>query len=229
METSSVGSTTSSLASTLTSTASSVMGKEDFLELLVTQLKYQDPLDPMDNSEFVAQLAQFSTLEQLENLNASFADQAALILSLNNTMAVSYVGKDIVLGTSGIQVSDEGASRFGVYLSDTATDVTVRILDGAGKEVRSFALGGLTAGTHEVAWDGLDNGGHQVLNGGYTIEVVDSEGNALSAAQPVVIGTVDSLSYENGVAYFNVGGVRAPIGALIEVLYAAPAGDSESL
>lgn len=229
METSSVGTTTSNIASTLTSTAGSVMGKEDFLQLLVTQLKYQDPLDPMDNSEFVAQLAQFSTLEQLENLNSSFADQAALILSLNNTMAVSYVGKDVVLGTSELQVTGDGASRFGVYLTDTAMDVTVRILDGAGNEVRSFELGGLTAGTHEVEWDGLDNEGHQVLTGTYTIETADSEGNALSTAQPVVIGTVDSVSYESGVAYFNVGGVRAPIGALIEVLYAAPAGDSESL
>ena len=65
----------------------STLGKEDFLNLLVTQLRYQNPLDPMDNTEFVAQLAQFSSLEQMSNLNTAFTNQSMLIQSMNNSMA----------------------------------------------------------------------------------------------------------------------------------------------
>jgi len=215
----------------LTSAATKEMGKEDFLLLLITQLQNQDPLDPMDNSDFVAQLAQFSTLEQMENLNAKFEDQASLILSLNNTMAVSYVGKDVVLGSSALEVGDSGSARFGVHMVSRADDVTVQIVDAAGELVRSFSLGELAAGTHEVDWDGLDGEGHQVLAGTYGIKVVaaDGEGNALNTALPVVIGTVESLSYQNGAAYFNVGGTRAPIAALIEVLNASANNDAALL
>jgi flagellar basal-body rod modification protein FlgD len=97
--------------------------------------------------------------------------------------------------------------------------------------VRTFDLGELATGTHEVAWDGRNSLGQRVPAGTYTIQVAasDAEGNALSTALPVVIGTVESLSYQNGAAYFNVGGTRAPIAALIEVLNATPAGDVATL
>jgi flagellar basal-body rod modification protein FlgD len=107
------GVSSTNTAAALTSAATSQMGKDDFLLLLIAQLRNQDPLDPMDNSQFVAQLAQFSSLEQMENLNTKFEDQAALIMSLNNTMAVSYVGKEVVLGSSALEVADTGAGGGG--------------------------------------------------------------------------------------------------------------------
>ncbi len=224
-----VSSATSTAA--LTSAATKEMGKDDFLLLLITQLRNQDPLDPMDNSEFVAQLAQFSSLEQMENLNAKFEDQASLIMSLNNTMAVSYVGKEIVLSSSALEVTDDGSARFGVHMTARADDVTVQVVDGAGSVIRSFALGELGAGTHEVDWDGLDSQGRRVPAGAYGIKVAasDAQGNAMSVGLPVVIGTVESLSYRNGAAYFNVAGTRAPIAALIEVLNASAPDEAASL
>lgn len=202
-----------------TTSGNEALGKEEFLKLLVTQLQHQDPLNPMENTEFIAQLANFSSLEQMQNLNKSFADQSQLIQSLNNTMAVSYIGREAVINADRIQVDDENVGRFGVYLIDRASEVNVDILDEGGSIVRSISLGMQGAGSHEVTWDGKDSFGQKVPDGTYTIQVQaqDSEGSAI-ASVPVVIGRIDSVAYENGTAYFTIGGSRAPIATLLEIL-----------
>lgn len=202
-----------------TTSGNDTLGKEEFLKLLVTQLQYQDPLDPMDNTEFVAQLANFSALEQMQNLNDSFADQSTLIQSLNNTMAVSYIGREAVINADQISVTDDETGRFGVYLADTASKVYVDIVDEGGSVVRSLTLGTMGAGSHEVTWDGLDSNGEKVPYGNYTIQVqaADADGAEITSL-PVVIGMIESVAYEDGAAYFSIAGFRAPIAALIEIL-----------
>ncbi len=222
------GVSASNNSGSLAGAAASQMGKDDFLLLLVTQLRYQDPLNPMENTEFVSQLAQFSSLEQMENLNTKFDDQAVLVKALNNTMAVSYVGKEVVLASNELQISEDQSARFGVHLGAAADNVSVTIRDAAGDPVRVLDLGGLSRGSHELGWDGRDAQGNVVPEGRYTIRVAatDASGGELSAS-PVVIGAVQSLVYENGTAYFTVGGARAPLAALIEVLDAGSgAGES---
>lgn len=202
-----------------TTTGNDTLGKEEFLKLLVTQLQYQDPLDPMDNTEFVAQLANFSSLEQMQNLNDNFSDQSLLIQSLNNTMAVSYIGREAVINADQVRVTDDEVGRFGVYLTDTASEVYVDIIDEGGSIVRSFELGMQGAGSHEVTWDGKDSYGAQVPFGDYTIQVQGEDADGVEITSlPVVIGTIESVAYENGAAYFSIGGTRAPIAALIEIL-----------
>jgi len=203
----------------LTSAASEAMGKEDFLQLLITQLRYQDPFEPVQNSEFVAQLAQFSSLEQMENLNQSFQDQSTLIQSLNNNMAASLVGREVAVGSESFAVEDGGVPDVACYLTEGAKSVTVQIRDDGGLLVRSFTLSDVAQGLTAVGWDGRDQTGKEVGVGAYTIEIEasDLQGETMDAYS-VVIDTVDSVIYENGTAYFSVAGTRVPIASLLEVL-----------
>jgi flagellar basal-body rod modification protein FlgD len=199
--------------------AGETMGKDEFLRLLVTQLRHQDPLNPLDNAEFVAQLAQFSSLEQMQNLNQQFADQAGLIRSLNNSMAAAMVGREVVVSSDNFAVSGGETPRIGVYLGSAAESVRVTLRDASGTAVRSFDLGALAAGHHSVEWDGRDAQGRALAEGGYMIEVTaaDAAGEAL-AGYPVISGRVESVLYENGAAYFSVAGTEVPLAALLEVL-----------
>lgn len=199
--------------------ASETLGKDGFLQLLVTQLRHQDPFSPMNSTEFVAQLAQFSSLEQMQNLNAKFDNQSALIQSLNNSMAASLVGREVVISSGVLNLGGEHNARFGLILSSQAHSVTVEILNEGGSVVRQIEMGRLSGGRHEVAWDAADDQGKALPAGvyGIRIEARDMNGEALDS-YPAVIGTVESIVYENGAALLTVGGIQVPIATLLEVL-----------
>ena len=195
------------------------LGKEEFLRLLVTQLRYQDPLSPIDNTEFVAQLAQFSSLEQMQNMNSRFDEQNLLIQSLNNSMAAALVGRGVVIASDTFKVSDGELPRAGFLLADHAETVTVDIVDAGGALVRTLEMQNLDAERHEIGWDGLDSLGREVPEGEYSFTVTARDAaDGVVSTLPVVVGTVESVVYENGTAFFSVGGRLVLIGALIEVL-----------
>ncbi|MCK4304566.1 MAG: hypothetical protein KAY24_10045 [Candidatus Eisenbacteria sp.] len=203
----------------ITKGAANIMGKNEFLNLLVTQLRYQNPLDPMSNTEFVAQLAQFSSLEQIQNLNASFADQSALILSLNNSMATALIGREVVVASSEFCLEADARPRIGFTIGTAAQSATVEIRDAGGGLVRSIQMGAVSSGRHQLEWDGLDNQGQRAPEGTYSIHIEAGDANGVTvSAYPMVIGRVASVEYEAGMAYFMVCGVRTPIAALLEVL-----------
>jgi len=196
-----------------------IMGKEDFLALLVAQLRHQDPLSPMDNSEFVAQLAQFSSLEQMQNLNTAVADQGLLMQALNNSVVASLAGRTVAVSGDRLPLPETGEAALGFDLAAPAREATVRIYDASGALVDSFTLTDLSAGPQRLAWDGVGSDGERLPAGTYRSEVsaADAEGAAVSAV-PYVIGRVDSVSFENGVAYLSLSGMRVPLAALREVL-----------
>ncbi len=197
----------------------STLGKEDFLNLLVTQLRYQNPLDPMDNTEFVAQLAQFSSLEQMSNLNTAFTNQSMLIQSMNNSMAASLVGREVVVASDSFEIPDGGSGRVGVLLEHQAANVSIDITNEAGRVVRTLHMQNVSAGSHTIAWDGLDANGRPVDGGAFSIavEAADIDGRQMTA-YPLVSGVVESVVYEQGAAFLTIAGTRVPVGTLLEVL-----------
>ena len=218
----------------LTDAVNSELGKDEFLSLLVTQLQYQDPLDPMDNSQFVAQLAQFSSLEQMTNLNSAYVDQSALIQSMNNNLTASFVGQEVVVSSDTFRISEAGTAKVGAYLTNPAGEVRIDILDVNGQTVRSLSMEDVRAGTQVIEWDGLDAAGNAVPEGRYSIlvEAVDVAGNEIDA-YAIVAGKVDSVSFDQGAAYLSVAGAQVPIGTLIQVLsgeagYVPPIGGDPS-
>jgi flagellar basal-body rod modification protein FlgD len=176
------------------------MGKDDFLQLLVTQLSNQDPLNPMDGQQFAAQLAQFSSVEQLINLNDSMSAQAEMtgLLSqnMNNGVATGLIGKQIVASGNQVGLGESGTAPVGFELDSAANDITIAIKDASGIVVRTIQMGSTKAGTHEVPWDGRGDGGSRLPEGVYSFEVTgkDADGKAVTAA-PIMKGTIDRVSF----------------------------------
>jgi flagellar basal-body rod modification protein FlgD len=198
------------------------LGKEDFLKLLVTQMTHQDPLNPIEDTEFIAQLAQFSSLEQMQNLNEQFAEQSALIQSLNNNMATALVGRDVSMASDTVELTAGEPVTIGFQLAAPAAQATVTVYDAAGTAVDTLELSDLQAGVQQVEWDGVGSDGESLAGGRYQFAVTatDADGATL-AVRPLVFGQVESVTFENGGAYLTVAGVALPLGALVEVLAAS--------
>lgn len=218
ISTTSTGSvSTGSSASSLTGSTEKTLGKEDFLKLLVAQLQNQDPLNPMESTEFTAQLAQFSSLEQLVNISSQMKNLLLYQNSLQNTMAVNLIGKDVVF--SGGTVNLQGTADISYNLGSDASSVSISVYDSDGNMVRKISLGETSAGDNSYTWDGKDSNGNKLSDGEYSIEVsaVDSSGNTVTASTKSE-GTVTGITYNNGVTYLVIDGkTKIQLGDITEI------------
>ena len=133
-----------------------VMGKDDFLHLLVAQLQAQDPLNPMDSTGFTAQLAQFSSLEQLQNINDALGTMGTSQAVQTNSQAVGFIGRQVTAIGDRVQVVDGQSSALQVNLEQDAAAVHVKLYDMNGSFVRDFETGPQAAGQAGLTWDGMD-------------------------------------------------------------------------
>jgi flagellar basal-body rod modification protein FlgD len=148
------------------------LDKDDYLNLMVTQLKYQDPTKPMENHEMATQLAQFNTVEQLINVNKSLTDMANKGAQANVDRLNPYLGKIVEVSGSQLNVgSDQTITKGALDLPAPAGSVGVIIKDGTGTIVRTLGLGEKTAGRHLIEWDGKTDGGIAAKAGQYTFEI----------------------------------------------------------
>jgi flagellar basal-body rod modification protein FlgD len=203
---------------------SSVVGKEDFLKLLVTQLQYQDPLNPAESTEFTSQLAQFSSLEQLTNVNKNLEYLQLYQASINNSQAVDFIGKTVSASGNTISVSDGVSDELSFELPEDAANVTISIYDASGELAGTIESGDLSEGTQSVVWNAEDPEGNTVSDGDYTFEVaaVDSEGNEIAVSTFTKV-TITGVTFEEGTAYLLAGAQKIAMGDVREVY-----GSSES-
>lgn len=187
--------------------------QDQFLTLLVTQLRNQDPLNPMQNAELTSQLAQISTVEGITNLNntlLAISGQVDVSQSMNAAALIGrgvlVPGSDISLGTDAQDPTKRTATPLGIDLQGDAANVTVKVLDKDGNVVRTMTLVDQKTGVLDVTWDGKNDGGQDVVDGKYTFTVAatDAEGERVSA---------DALQYGqvSGVAY-GTNGLRLQLG-----------------
>ncbi|GAB1578992.1 flagellar hook capping FlgD N-terminal domain-containing protein [Bordetella petrii] len=196
--------TAMALAQTGVNSASSAQGLQDrFLTLLVTQLKNQDPLNPMENAELTSQLAQISTVEGITNLKNTLLAISGQIDVSQSMNAVAMIGKGVLipgnkisLGTDAADPSQRVATPFGIDLQGDAAKVTVKIMDGSGAVVRTFELGAQETGVLTLDWDGTNDGGQALTDGKYTVSVSaqDADGKLVSS-EALTYGKVNSVSY----------------------------------
>jgi flagellar basal-body rod modification protein FlgD len=179
--------------------------KNEFLKLLITQIKNQDPLKPLDNAEFTSQLAQLSTLEQLQVMNDSMTQDLVYTQSLNNTMMLGLVGRTAVVEGDRVAVQD-GEAAANHLQSEAAGVATVTVRNESGAVVRTFTQT-VAAGWSELSWDGLGTDGQPVADGDYTLDVEVTDG-AGAGIQSVVYmsGLVESIRFENNLALLHIAG-----------------------
>lgn len=158
---------------------------DNFLTLLTTQLQNQDPLDPMDSTEFTNQLVHFSNLEQQIAQNEKLEDMLGVVQTSINQAALGYIGLDIEM--DGSNFAFEGDTlEFGYTLEQNASQVEINILNDSGNVVRRLT-GPVEQGSHRVAWDGLDDSGNPAAPGNYQLLVgaADKEGAAFTVPTTV--------------------------------------------
>lgn len=198
------------------------LGKDDFLRLLTVQLEHQDPLSPMNNEDMIAQLAEFSALEQLENINANLQSSIDLDLLLsqvlNNTAAAGLIGKEIVASGNSIHLGSSGTAEINFKLSEPAQRVVVTITDEDGAEIRRIEQQDLAAGENTIVWDGKDNAGRSRNEGNYKvrIEAFDRDGESIDV-ETLVTGVVSMVRFVDGEAVFVVNGVEVKISDILEL------------
>jgi len=194
------------------------MGQEDFLNLLVTQMRYQDPFKPMENSEFTAQLAQFSSLDQLFAINKGLVGLTGSQQTSGNAQAVGFIGKEVRASGNLLSLQADRSSDIGFNLGKGASEIQIRILNEEGGVVRTLVEGSQSAGQHQITWDGRDNQGRRMAPGAYHFDVAARDGSGGTVTvSPYVAGIVSGVTYEADGTYLVIGSLRVPIQQVTEV------------
>ena len=181
------------------------LGRDEFLTLLIEQLKHQDPLKPLESTEFTAQLAQFNSLEQLFAVNENLTGIQEMLYNQDKENILELIGKTVKANDNTIHIED-GSTVSGSYTLEEAADVAVSVYDSNGLEIRRLYPGWQDAGEYDVAWDGRDNSGEVVEDGIYTFEVTakDEAGNYVDA-NTYISGEVTGVTYQYGIPYLMIG------------------------
>jgi flagellar basal-body rod modification protein FlgD len=193
------------------------LGKDQFLKLMIAQLKHQDPLDPAKNEQFLAQLAQFSSLEGITNLNESVSAMAASMRSTVTSEASSLVGRSVLVPTD--QTLMQGHALIGnVNVSEPTDDLVVEISDRSGANVRRLSLGAQEAGTTRFTWDGANSSGEPQAPGVYRVKAY-ANGSGSAKQFPVDLPEyVVSVSLgKDGMLLNLAGGSTVPVTDVKEI------------
>lgn len=177
--------------------ASIVETQEQFLTLLVTQLRNQDPLNPMDNAGITSQLAQLSTVSGIEKLNQTVLALTGQLDVSQSMQASNLIGRHVLVPGEAIKLGESGvATPFGVDLMGAATSLKVEIIDAAGNPVRTYELGPQSVDVISMQWDGLGDNGTQAAAGKYTVRVTALDAaNSAVPTEALQYGQVQSVSY----------------------------------
>ena len=172
------------------------LDQADFMELLVAQIKHQDPSEPMDPSQFMDQLTQLTMVNGVQDLNDSFTALADKLSSDQSIQAANLVGREVLV-PGGYGVLDENGTMSGVVLlPQSASDVTLKIYNSSGEEVRSLPMGGFSTGELPFQWDGFTDGGTAAAPGAYTVTAEAFIDGNQQAVEVGVNTRVDSITLD---------------------------------
>jgi flagellar basal-body rod modification protein FlgD len=200
-------------------TNNSTLGKDDFLTLLVAQLQNQDPLNPMEGTDFTAQLAQFSSLEQLQNMNTNLESMHTTETIQTYSNAVSFIGKTVTALGNQIYMNNGQSEDIQCELSENAAGVFVSIYDENGNFIQDLEYGAMAAGIQRLSWDGNDYLGNQSPDGKYqySITALDADGEEVDVSN-FTTDTVTGVNYKDGQAYLITANQEIPMGDIVQVM-----------
>lgn len=197
-----------------------IIDKDEFMQLLVTQLQNQDPLNPMENYEFTSQMAQFASLEQLQNINGNLDSLHRYQTALFNENAVSFIGNTVKTVDNSINLNNGSPVDLNLILEYDASEIYISIYDANNNLVRTIErIGTFNAGEQSLRWDGQNDDGNPVPDGKYSCEIraVASDGTNFSGT-PFYEGQITSVHFStDGTAYLSSDDRKINVGSIIEV------------
>ena len=183
----------STAAAATTSNSSTAAMQDQFMTLLVTQLKNQDPLNPMDNAQMTSQMAQINTVSGINQLNATLQALSASMTPNQTLQAASMIGHGVLVPGGGVDLAN-GSGQGGFSLSGPSDSTKVSIYDASGALVNTMNLGAQPAGVTDWQWNGTDSYGNAAPAGSYTFKVEASLAGSAVAANTLQYGVVNSVT-----------------------------------
>jgi flagellar basal-body rod modification protein FlgD len=207
----------SNLAGTQTKGKASLT-QEDFLNLLVTQMQFQDPMNPLDNYQMAAQLAQLGTIEGINTLTQSIDVMNAYQAATAHLQVVGLIGKKVEAVGDGLIVN-QGNPAEGSYQLSRAGRVTIDVFDSNGNLVKTLEEGMKDTTKQKFIWDGLNQSGQRVPDGTYSFKVkaLDTQGEPIPVSTGM-IGVVTGISFENGITYVTIGSEKVTLSSIFAIL-----------
>jgi flagellar basal-body rod modification protein FlgD len=178
-----------------------------FLKLLTTQLKNQDPLNPLDNAQMTSQMAQISTVNGIEKLNITLEKMMSTSSDAQAIQAAAMLGHQVLVAGTGMTVGENGQAFGGIELPQTVDNATITIKDANGLTVRTLNLGVLPAGLQDFGWDGKNDAGSPVAAGRYSFSVTAEQGGKAVSATTLELAPVTGILRDKS-------GVRVELGQL---------------
>lgn len=202
-----VNSTAAASATAATKTTDD--GQDRFLKLLISQMKNQDPLNPMDNAQVTSQMAQISTVSGIDKLNTSIVSMMSQFAGMEAVQGASLAGRDVMVAGNTLTLA--GAAAGGFELPSAVDAVGITVFDASGQAVHTTQLGTAPAGIHRFEWDGMTDAGQKAADGQYTFKVTTTTSGSDAVAQALTLGTVTGVSRGASGLELDLGalGVRA--------------------
>ncbi len=192
------------------------LGKDDFMKLLLTELQYQDPTDPMDSDKILTQTSQLATLESADNTNKALEDLTKQLSSSSDLNAVSAIGKMGSLGTDSITLNDDSSPNFELYFNHDIQSGTITIADSQNNVVKTFDLSSANAGVQSFQWDGIGDSGERLPAGTYSITADYSDGND-SYKTAFGVYPIESVRFDGGDSFLKMGSNYYPLSKVKEI------------
>ena len=189
---------TSELLSTINSPQkskkSNELGQQDFIELMITQIRNQDPFEPLQSGEFIGQLAQFGTVSGIGELKETVSDLASSLISNQTLEAANLIGKNALVPSDNLTMKQDESGKGAIAVNAPSSNVSISIFDAAGKLVQTLPMGAVNSGIQDFEWNGVDASGNRVTPGEYFFSAVGVQGEANVAFDTFAYKEIQSIS-----------------------------------
>ena len=194
-----------------------ILGKDDFMKLLLVELQYQDPTEPMDTEKILSQTSELATLESADNTNKALEELSKALANTQQFSVIGAIGKTASLGNNAIGHTKGEESSFELYFPDDVKSGVIEITDNNGNVVKSTKLDPYEKGVYSFSWDGIDNGGNVADDGIYYVSANYFDANGEPRKTALGNYPIESVRFENNEALFKLGSNYVPMSQVKEI------------